>query len=42
MTTVKEGLQLFEHLGVGGMGSRGFGRLKVLNLGQGDENDKPE
>lgn len=32
MTTVKEGLQLFEYLGVGGMGSRGFGRLKVLNL----------
>ena len=30
--TVKNGLELFEHLGVGGMSSRGFGRLKILNL----------
>ena len=30
--TVEKGLSLFEFLGVGGMGSRGFGRLKVLNL----------
>ncbi len=32
MRTVEEGLELFEHLGIGGMSSRGFGRLKVLNL----------
>jgi CRISPR-associated protein Cmr4 len=31
--TVEKGLGLFEYLGVGGMGSRGFGRLEVLNLG---------
>jgi CRISPR-associated protein Cmr4 len=30
--TVKSGLKYFEFLGVGGMSSRGFGRLKVLNL----------
>ncbi len=35
--TVKAGLSLFEYLGVGGMGSRGFGRMKVLNIG--DKND---
>jgi len=28
----ENGMSLFEFLGVGGMGSRGFGRLKVLNL----------
>ena len=37
---VKNGLKLFETLGVGGMGTRGFGRLKILNLGNGGENDK--
>jgi len=31
--TVESGLSLFEYLGVGGMSSRGFGRLKILNLG---------
>ncbi len=36
--TVKAGLSLFEYLGVGGMGSRGFGRMKVLNIG--DKNDR--
>jgi len=30
--TVHAGLKLFEHLGIGGMGSRGFGRLRVLNI----------
>ncbi len=30
---VEDGLSLFQHLGVGGMGSRGFGRLKVLSVG---------
>lgn len=30
---VRSGLELFKYLGVGGMGSRGFGRLEVLNLG---------
>lgn len=30
--TVKDGLSLFKFLGVGGMGSRGFGRLEILNL----------
>ena len=29
---VEKGLQLFEVLGIGGMGTRGMGRLKVLNL----------
>lgn len=29
---VEKGLKLFEILGVGGMGTRGMGRLKVLNL----------
>ncbi len=28
--TVEDGLSLFKFLGVGGMGSRGFGRLKVI------------
>lgn len=30
--TVESAFRLFEHLGVGGMGTRGFGRLKILNL----------
>ncbi|MEW6002892.1 MAG: type III-B CRISPR module RAMP protein Cmr4 [Nitrospirota bacterium] len=29
---VEEGLSLFEHLGVGGMGTRGMGRMRILNL----------
>lgn len=29
MKAVEDGLSLFQHLGVGGMGSRGFGRLDV-------------
>lgn len=38
--TVEEGFELFEHLGIGGMSSRGFGRLKVLNIQiNGDKND---
>jgi len=35
--TVEKGLSLFEYLGVGGMGSRGFGRLRILKL-DGDAN----
>ncbi|HBT38892.1 MAG: type III-B CRISPR module RAMP protein Cmr4 [Pseudothermotoga sp.] len=35
---VEDGLSLFQFLGVGGMSSRGFGRIKVLNL-EGDKND---
>jgi len=31
--TVQQGLALFESLGVGGMNTRGMGRLRVLNLG---------
>lgn len=31
-TQVEKGLRLFEVLGIGGMGTRGMGRLKVLNL----------
>jgi len=31
--TVKKGLELFEFLGIGGMNTRGFGRFKILNLG---------
>lgn len=33
--TVKCGLKLFEHLGIGGMNTRGMGRLRVLNLNAG-------
>ena len=33
--TVEKGLKLFEALGVGGMGTRGMGRLRVLNLNAG-------
>jgi len=29
---VVEGLRLMEHLGIGGMSTRGFGRLQVLGL----------
>ncbi len=32
---VEKGLALFEYLGIGGMGTRGFGRFKILNLGGG-------
>jgi CRISPR-associated protein Cmr4 len=30
--TVKKGLSLFKYLGIGGMGTRGFGRFEILNL----------
>jgi len=33
---VEKGLKLFETLGIGGMGTRGMGRLKVSNLETGD------
>ena len=33
--TVRKGLTLFEFLGVGGMNTRGMGRLRVLNLNAG-------
>lgn len=33
--TVENGLKLFEFLGVGGMNTRGMGRLRVLNLSAG-------
>jgi len=32
---VNNGLKLFETLGVGGMNTRGMGRLRVLNLNAG-------
>ena len=32
ISTVETGFKLFESLGVGGMGTRGFGRLKVFGL----------
>ncbi|RLC94147.1 MAG: hypothetical protein DRI77_11200, partial [Chloroflexi bacterium] len=32
---VEKGLRLMEYLGVGGMNTRGFGRLRVLNLAEG-------
>lgn len=35
--TVEKGLELFKDLGVGGMNTRGMGRLKIVNL----ENAKP-
>jgi CRISPR-associated protein Cmr4 len=34
-STVNNGLKLFETLGVGGMNTRGMGRLRVLNLNAG-------
>jgi CRISPR-associated protein Cmr4 len=34
---VESGLRLMEHLGVGGMSTRGFGRLRVTNLTEGGE-----
>jgi CRISPR-associated protein Cmr4 len=37
--TVEKGLVLFEHLGIGGMGTRGFGRFEILNL-KGDKDGK--
>jgi len=33
--TITNGMKLFETLGVGGMGTRGMGRLRVLNLNAG-------
>ena len=33
---VEKGLKLFETFGIGGMGTRGMGRLKVLNIEKGD------
>lgn len=38
-STVKKGFSSFETLGIGGMQTRGFGRLKVLNL-EGDSNGR--
>lgn len=38
-STVKKGLILSEYLGLGGMGTRGFGRFKILNL-ESDEDGK--
>ncbi|GIU72015.1 MAG: type III-B CRISPR module RAMP protein Cmr4 [Candidatus Nitrosocaldaceae archaeon] len=32
-STVKNGLELFEYLGIGGMNTKGMGRLKLLNGG---------
>lgn len=32
IATVETGFELFEYLGVGGMGTRGFGKLRVLGL----------
>lgn len=32
MSKVEKGLKLFEALGIGGMGTRGMGRLKIFNL----------
>ena len=29
---VEKGLELIEYLGLGGMTSRGFGRLRILNI----------
>ncbi len=34
---VEKGLRLMEYLGVGGMNTRGFGRLRVFNLSEGGE-----
>jgi CRISPR-associated protein Cmr4 len=39
--TVKSGLRLFEALGVGGMNTRGMGRLRVLNLEGGSKAQSP-
>ncbi len=40
LDVVSSGLRLIEYLGVGGMGTRGFGRLRVINDGaSGGQND---
>jgi CRISPR-associated protein Cmr4 len=31
LSVVKAGLGLAEHLGIGGMGTRGFGRVRLVN-----------
>jgi CRISPR-associated protein Cmr4 len=37
----ESGLKLFEVMGLGGMNTRGFGRIKVINLNGGKEDVKP-
>ena len=32
VSTVESGFELFEFLGVGGMGTRGFGKLKIFGI----------
>jgi CRISPR-associated protein Cmr4 len=39
--TLKSGLTLFEALGVGGMNTRGMGRLRVLNLQSDSKSPSP-
>jgi CRISPR-associated protein Cmr4 len=34
---VRKGLNYFQHFGVGGMGTRGMGRIEILNIGGNDE-----
>jgi CRISPR-associated protein Cmr4 len=41
-STVNKGLKLFEFLGVGGMNTRGMGRLRVLKLNQEVHNEEKE
>lgn len=38
--TLENGLGLFESLGIGGMNTRGMGRLRVLNLNAGGDNER--
>ena len=38
--TVESSFSLFEYLGVGGMGSRGFGRMKILLSRKSDKNER--
>lgn len=37
--TVENGLRLFQYLGIGGMGTRGFGRFRIFEL-DGDQNEE--
>ncbi|RLE44872.1 type III-B CRISPR module RAMP protein Cmr4 [Candidatus Woesearchaeota archaeon] len=39
---VEKGLKLFEILGIGGMGTRGMGRLKILNLERGIADERKD
>jgi CRISPR-associated protein Cmr4 len=41
VSTVESSFELFEFLGVGGMGTRGFGKLKILGIDKKQERTEP-